>query len=332
MMRPLISVLMPVYNSEDYLKQAIESILNQTFTNFEFLIFDDGSTDKSKEIILKYAEKDSRIIFFLSPENQGYTKHLNKGLEIAKGKYIARMDSDDICLPNRLQMQVNFMEKNEKVWVLGASSLIIDKDANEVGISTRITDPEKLYFISFFINPLSHPTVIFRKDQILKIGGYNNAKVPSEDFDLWVKVLGNGKIANLETPLLKYREHGESISSKKKELQKKYSQETLQHLWKQELNVNLNTYEILFLKEFHNGYDELPKEMSYPLFIKILRLIAKCNKKNDFNRDNELTEFILKRLIYLILNSRHHSYFQMFKMSIKAFVYKPQTFYYLLNK
>src|SRR5690606_25345296 len=112
MSSPVISVVMPVYNSERYLAEAIESILNQTFADFEFLIFDDGSTDRSPEIIREYARKDARIIPQFSPINRGYVVHLNEGIRRSRGRYIARMDSDDVALSTRLELQAKFLSKN----------------------------------------------------------------------------------------------------------------------------------------------------------------------------------------------------------------------------
>lgn len=324
MIIPVISVLMPVYNSEKYLAEAIESVLNQSYTNFEFLIFDDGSTDSSKDIIKEYSKKDSRIKSFFFKENQGYVIHLNQGLEIANGKYIARMDSDDICLPNRFKIQIEYLESHPEIWVLGSSSIIINDQGEEMGKSKRFNNPDELYFMSFFINPLSHPTVFFRKKEIKSIGGYNEKKQPSEDFDLWTRVLNKGKIANIEQPLLKYREHDSSISVKKRELQKKNSHQTLRDFWKRELNIFVDDDEILFLKQFHKGYDDLPKEKAYPLFNKILATISKFKKQKALFKNYEIETFLHGSLIYLILNARHHSYIEMSIMFIKAFQLKIQ--------
>src|SRR5687768_3299275 len=129
---PLISVVMPVYNSEKYLSAAIDSILNQTCGDFELLIFDDGSTDDSWKIIKQYAQLDTRIVPFRNDINSGYVVHLNDGVLRANGDFIARMDSDDIALPDRLALQLDFLKNNLHVGVVGTSSIEIDENGNEV--------------------------------------------------------------------------------------------------------------------------------------------------------------------------------------------------------
>ena len=129
-MNCIVSVVMSVYNSEKYLPEAIESILNQTYTNFEFIIINDGSTDNSLRIIKEYANKDKRIIV-ISRENKGLIFSLNEGIEVSKGKYIIRMDADDISLPNRLKIQLDFMEKNKDIAICGTVAITFDENNNE---------------------------------------------------------------------------------------------------------------------------------------------------------------------------------------------------------
>src|SRR5690606_37017335 len=125
---------MPVFNSEKYLVEAIESILSQTFSDFEFLIFDDGSTDRSGDIIRMYAARDARILSDFSPVNKGYVVHLNEGIQRARGRYIARMDSDDISLPKRLEIQKTFLDEHPGIGIVGSSSLRIDQDGVDWGL------------------------------------------------------------------------------------------------------------------------------------------------------------------------------------------------------
>jgi glycosyltransferase involved in cell wall biosynthesis len=212
----LISVLMPVYNAEKYLKQAIDSILHQTYIDFELLIFNDASTDKSLEIIKGYT--DQRIKIINSPINTGYVKHLNHGLSIANGKYIARMDADDIAHPERFEKQLVVMEKNPNVGVCG-SNIEIFGDRTEKLI---FPETDKDIFTRFFIhgNSIAHPSVMMRKNIIEKHRiSYNQSLEPAEDYDMWIRISEVAELYNIQEPLLEYRWHTSNESVLKKEKQ-----------------------------------------------------------------------------------------------------------------
>ncbi|MGH2416577.1 MAG: glycosyltransferase family 2 protein, partial [Microcystaceae cyanobacterium] len=162
MFNPKVTVIMPVYNSEDYLYNSINSILNQTFKNLEFLIFNDGSTDKSAEIIQSYS--DPRIKFYNSYKNCGHVVHLNRGIDLAQGQYIARMDSDDIALPKRLEKQVTFLEKHPEVGILGSYCWLINELGQKLGIYPVPLHDLQIRWTSLLANPFAHPTVILRRD------------------------------------------------------------------------------------------------------------------------------------------------------------------------
>lgn len=313
--KPSVSVVMPVYNSERYLSKAIESILNQTFRDFEFLIFDDGSTDDSRRIIDHYAGIDSRIIPYHSDFNTGYVSLLNKGTKLARGYLIARMDSDDMSLPHRLQVQKDFLDNHPSVGVVGSSSIRIDESDRELGISMRMEDPAFLYWLSFFSNPLSHPTVMYRKEIFNTIEGYDESKMPAEDYDLWTRLIPLWKLSNVRDPLLKYREHARSVSSTKRELQIKNSTESLKSLWRHELGISVTDEEVLFLKSFHKGFDDLSPVAAYPLFRKMCNLENKV--RGMFGPVSDDLEFeYFKRCLYLATKSRRHSYGHFIKITI----------------
>lgn len=199
---PLITVLMPVYNTEKYVSEAIESILNQTLGDFEFIIIDDASRDGTLDIIKGY--NDPRIKLILKPVNTGYTDSLNMGFCLAKAKYIARMDSDDYSLPDRFRKQYLYMEQNPDVIVLGTQYKII---GTETIISLPVTF-EQAKVVSFMQTPVAHPTVFIRKEALTKNSiCYNKEFEPAEDYDLWVRLMNYGKIENLPEVLLHYRNH-----------------------------------------------------------------------------------------------------------------------------
>jgi glycosyltransferase involved in cell wall biosynthesis len=213
---PYISVIMPVYNAEKYVGQAIESILKQGFTDFEFLIFNDASTDASREIILSF--KDERIIFIDSPVNTGYVKYLNDGLAMARGKYIARMDADDISMPDRFQQQVNYLDVHEEVVVCGS---FIECIGERKGVVTfPLQHRDIITHLLLHGNGMAHPSVMMRKsvwDQYTI--QYDRSLEPAEDYDVWVRLADYGQLHNLDQVLLQYRVHDANESVVKKEKQ-----------------------------------------------------------------------------------------------------------------
>lgn len=206
----VVTVLMPVYNAEKYLKEAIESILNQTYKEFDFLIIDDGSTDGSETIINSY--KDSRIIFLKNERNMGIVKTLNKGLSLIDSEYICRMDSDDIAVPKRLEKQLLYMENHPEVTVAGSSiEKFNDQGAKKV-LKVR-TDPKRLKTHLLFDNALMHPTVIMRNSVLKRHDlSYDENHIAMEDYGLWQKVSLVSELGNLDEVLLNYRENEEGIS------------------------------------------------------------------------------------------------------------------------
>lgn len=206
---PLVSVLMPVYNGQNYLKEAIDCILNQSYTNFEFIIVNDGSKDKSGEIICSYS--DPRIKYH-HQENKGLGATLNVGLDLCKGKYIARQDQDDISNPDRLKKEVEYLEKNPMVLLVGTRAKIFRDNSDEVEYHTHPSHPADLKFDLLFDNPFVHSSVMFRKSAIEEVGNYNPDRNLYEDYDLWSRLSQKGDVANLPEVLVDYRHHDQGLS------------------------------------------------------------------------------------------------------------------------
>lgn len=204
---PKISVVMPVYNTANYLNEAIDSILNQTFTDFEFIIVDDCSTDGSLEIIKSYT--DERIILIENEVNKGYIFGLNHALALAKGNYIARMDSDDVSVKTRLNEQFNFLEKNLKVGIVGSFVSIINETVNDFKDiwSYPISDEEiRLHLIAN--SPFAHPSVMLRRHLLSNHNlKYSKDFYPCEDYFLWHEILKCSEGYNIPEVLLRYRRH-----------------------------------------------------------------------------------------------------------------------------
>lgn len=207
--QPLVSVLMPVYNGEKYLAEAIDSILQQTYTHFELLVINDGSTDASEQIILSY--NDARIRYVQNEQNSGLIFTLNKGIDLAAGQYIARMDADDVCMPNRLALQVAFLEQNPQVGMCGASAYRMDAEGKILGKMGKICDSALLRASLLFSSPYIHPLMMIRTS-LLQANKYNADYKHVEDFELWTRLAEQTEGANLPDYLLRYRWHDSNVS------------------------------------------------------------------------------------------------------------------------
>lgn len=282
---PKISVLMPVYNCELYIQAAVESILNQTYTDFEFLIIDDASTDATLSIIKSYT--DSRIKIIEKPVNSGYTNSLNYGLTIAKGKYIARMDGDDISYPERFAKQITFLDANPDVVVCGTTYKIVGNDK-------KIRLPEKHNEIAIgFLkgNCISHPSVMIRKECLdTFLIQYDTSKEPAEDYHLWIQLLVYGKLCNLPDVLLEYRVYGNQVSKKRAIVQKK-SDIAAKFRMFQYLNIAWNSIEREFL-ERQFGKTE-------PITFKDLEVFKQIQYKLE--KANQVIAFFENQLFQLYL-------------------------------
>jgi len=228
---PLISVLMPVYNAERYVAQAIESVLNQTFGNFELLIVDDGSTDRSLKILQQYAAQDQRIQLS-SRTNTGYVTALNQMLQAAQGEFIARMDADDIALPDRFEQQVYFLKDHPEVVCVGGWFQLIDHRGRFLTTLEIATDDQTIQQAALAGHgSICHPTAMIRRSAMLQIGGYDENLMPAEDVDLWLKLGEVGQLANLSVPVLKYRLHSRSVSAQACALQRQQARKACELAW-----------------------------------------------------------------------------------------------------
>ena len=284
---PKISVLMSAYNSEKYIAETINSVLSQTFTDFEFIIINDGSTDNTENIINSF--KDLRIKYY-SQTNQGVSKSLNKGLRIATGKYIAKIDSDDICFKDRLSKQYTYMEQNPSCVLCGSYADIIDESGAYIyTYSPMPTDNEEIKLKMETQNCFIHSTSFYRKDMALKIGGYYEPiKQYFEDYMFFYQLVKQGTVYNFSESLIKYRVSPGAISSR----------------------VRNKKYEALVKNVIHRGFikdDE--KEFLFSFRAR------KANKKLQLS-NHYLT---LSRLVLIYQNDFKRS----IKLYIKAIIAKP---------
>jgi len=210
-----VSIIMSAYNSEKFLSLALDSIIQQSYTNFELIIFDDGSNDNTRSIIIEYAEKDNRIIPVFNDENMGLTTNLNRGIQLSKGIYIARMDADDISFPERFEKQVRFLDNHPDIDLLGTGSIDIDELGNDTHLRTVPEKHKEIINLLPRANPITHSSVMFRKMSFDKINFYNESYRTTQDYEMWFRAAGIGlKFHNLNEVLLKYRMDGNYVSRK----------------------------------------------------------------------------------------------------------------------
>jgi len=206
-----ISILLPVWNCPSYVGQAIDSVLNQSYSDFECIIIDDGSNDNTPEVLQKY--QDPRIRLF-QHTNRGLAATLNVGIASARGKYVARQDQDDLSLPDRLAKQISYMDSHPECGLLGTWAQIMEGDRIVERYHRHPSDPSQLRYHLLFNNPFVHSSVMMRKTVLEAVGGYSTdpSRQPPEDYELWSRLSRYSNVANLPEVLLYYREVPGSMS------------------------------------------------------------------------------------------------------------------------
>ena len=268
---PKISVIMSVYNGEKYLREAIESILNQTFTDFEFIIVNDGSTDNSLEIIKSY--NDERIKIINNEKNIGLTKSLNKALAQARGEYIARQDADDISLPSRFEEQIKYLEEHPDVVLLGTSSYNIDESGKIIGKKIALAKPTMGNL--FKENQFIHGSVMFKKEVVDELGYYNELFNYSQDYELWLRIANHYPVRNLTQRLYKSRSHSENIGFTIRE------EDTLYHFLAPKLMRNELSEEVLKALNLDGGIKTLYSHLNKREKIFFYKVIASMHIHNN---------------------------------------------------
>ncbi len=211
MSTPVVSILLPVHNGGPMLRESVESLLHQTWTDWELVAVNDGSTDGSGDVLRSYA--DSRIRVLDNPENMGLIASLNRGLAACRGELVARQDADDVSHPERLALQVRLLKRRPDLALLGSAAWRIDIQGNRLGAHDVPCSHRALLWALLFDNPFVHTSVLFRKSVVCdELGGYHPDFVAAEDYDLWARIAARYPVANLAERLVFYREHGTSIT------------------------------------------------------------------------------------------------------------------------
>lgn len=282
-MPPLVSVLMPVHNREQYVRQAVESIVSQSYTNYELLVLDDGSTDRTAEIIRSL--HDTRIHLHRSPVNRGIETTINAGITLAKGKYIARMDADDISHPDRLNLQVSYLEQHPETDILGSAIQVMkDKLPGKIRFAP-LTDREVKVQLLFH-NPLFNPTVMARKHVIEQTPcpyGFRYA----EDYKHWIDLADRATFGNLDKVLLQYRIHKHQVTNIGK-YESKRNRNIIRSIYLKKIFPELSEKEI----RIFSGMTEYDRDLSLESIKAVLEKIALLNER-DALLDQEV---LLKQL------------------------------------
>jgi len=231
-MGELVSVIMPVYNAQGYVDKAINSLLAQTYKDLEIIIVDDGSTDGSFDICKEFSQKDERIKVFKNESNLGVVKTRNRLLQMAKGKYIALQDSDDISCSHRIRKQVEYLNLNHDVGMVGAQAVTIDERGVKKGRWYFDTDPERLSLRLFFHSPFLTSSVMIRKSTLGE-DLFSEKFTVAEDYDLYCRLSLKSRVSNLSDYLVKYRIHSKGLSKKQSKLMEPLSIEVIQNFIKQ---------------------------------------------------------------------------------------------------
>lgn len=277
----LVSVIMPVYNAENFLTQSIESILNQSYKNFEFIIIDDGSLDNSKKIIKNYLS-DERIKFF-SFKKKGIVSCLNFGIKISKGDYIARMDADDISHNDRLIKQVNFLNLKKKYDLVGSGAKYIGK----ISFFNKLICNSSEYCRSniIFKNPFIHPSIMIRKKTFNYLKGYRKY-FKSEDYELWSRFFDKYKGTNLKENLIKYRIHSDQHGFDDKDKTRESDIKKIQKKWIKKLGLNNSIKKTNFhykLTTFNEKFEFDKNFGNYQKYLSWLLTLKNSNNKNLFD-------------------------------------------------
>ncbi len=296
----MVSVLLPVYNAEKYLHEAITSVLQQSYKDFELIIINDGSSDKSDEIIRSF--KDPRIRYLINEQNIKLIKTLNRGIDEALGKYIARMDADDICMPDRFLRQVEFLEANNDYVMCGSWARIIDGEGNITGRIKRIDTDGMIRSNMLFTTPFLHPTVMIRTEA-LKKERYSDVALHCEDLELWIRLAANGdaKFKNLPYFLLEYRWHTTNVSVQNAEFQSvhrrklivPYVERLVGQMSEEETEVHFSSYST-------NALDPAGRSMAKGW----LERLSHANHQKKLYPKKDLDALLLSRWIVICIRAK----------------------------
>jgi len=322
-----VSVLMPVYNAGKYLSKAIDSILSQTFTDWEMILINDGSTDNSEDIIAGY--DDERIYYIKNPQNLGLIRTLNKAIDLCQGEYIARMDADDISLPDRLKKQVGFLDKHTGHIMCGTNAAVINNQEGIIGKIRNLSGNDFLQIHLLFSVPFIHPSMMIRKN-VLQDNRYNEKYKHVEDYELWCRIARLGKIANLKDELFEYRWHDTNVSvlhSKiQEELKDKIIKDQLKKLDIYPTEEELYCHKVTFKLYNLGNKQNVPVNQFGAISKWFSRIITQNNIKKVYDH-NHLVAFLWGRWTVLCISQNKKNQI----LSPDFISFKPAVFIKYIN-
>ncbi|SHG24183.1 glycosyltransferase family 2 protein [Dysgonomonas macrotermitis] len=304
---PKISVILPVYDASAYLARAIDSIIGQTYTDWELIVINDGSTDNSESIVVNYS--DNRINYYKNEVNSGLIFTLNKAIGLCSGKYIARMDADDIASPERFERQIDYLEQNSGCSMCGTFAHIIDKDENITGKIIHQTENKYLQINLLFSVPFVHPSMMIRKE-VLEENQFDQNYLHAEDYDLWCRIARKHIVGNIPQFLLMYRWHDRNVSV----LNSQRQNEAKEKIIRRELEfigLNPDEKEIFLHKVSFSQFDSKEKEVksSFSDFGELNKWFSKiieANKKSKRYDENALIAFLWSRWIVVCIAQKKY--------------------------
>ena len=320
---PLISVIMAVFNGENFLAEAIDSILRQSYPNFEFIIIDDCSNDQTPDILSMYANQEKRVKVIVNKKNIGTYKSANLGLAIAKGKYIARMDADDISYSNRFEKQVQFLESNPEIGLLGSAVEIIDENGYIINKFTPALDDHLIRWKLLFNNSFAHSSWMLRKNTLNKVGGRYNDLPIAQDYSLASEIIKVSRVANLPDFLIKWRISNNQISETRKKEQDLIASYISFNNIKDLMGfdfINYNEAEILrsILK-----FNESINKKNYSVFTNFFRIYNRFKNNNGFIKQeiNDISKLVIMKSFTCI--NKKVSFIIKLKIIYRCFIINP---------
>lgn len=291
MNKPLVSVIIPCYNAEKYVEEAIRSIMTQTYPNLEIIVTDDCSSDNTLMILETLAAEDSRIQVIKNKENLKIVKSLNNMIEVAQGKYIARMDADDISLPERIEKQVNFMEENPEYGLCGTNAWIIDENGRIQGRRLLPENNNEIAFFMAFFSPVYHPSILCVA-KLLKENLYSEDFPIAEDYELWFRLqrVKNVKFYNIQKNLLKYRKN-RLQSSKTQNLSQIESSKKILKKYKEDAELDSH------IRLMYPTQETIRKtDLNY------INTVVKCISQQKY----KYSYYVFIKILYRLLNERRY--------------------------
>lgn len=276
MSNPEVTVLMSVYNRSKYLREAIDSILGQTLTSFEFIVVDDGSTDRTWDILTEYANQDQRIVLLQNRKNLGLSQSLNKGLVLAQGNYIARQDADDVSMRERLATQIGYFEQQPRVGLLGTAYYVIDSQGQQRTVHRHPETDTEIRWQMLFHNAFCHSSVMFRRDFLNRESLFYDENLPySQDYELWNRMLQQTSAANLKTPLVAWRKSDGAVSTTRREEQQRIATIISARQIKRLLpHRPITLSEVAMLRDSHYGFSQRPGKQHVKLCLLLVQILG----------------------------------------------------------